>query len=161
MKRLQFPAAASALAISLALAAPALAQQALAPAAPAPAAPAAAAPAPAAPATPNEGDGGGQATAADRGQRQVTARDLMTREERSSLRQQMRAATPEARQALWAQKRAELEQRAAQRGLVLAEPGRRSGGNDGKGPGNRAESGRGEGRGSIVMLVTRVPPRAP
>ena len=47
----------------------------------------------------------------------------MTPEERASFRSQMRQAKPEQRQQLWGQKRAKLRQRAAQRGLALAEPG--------------------------------------
>ncbi len=146
MKRLHAPAAVSALALSLVFAAPAMAQQAPTPAQPAPQA-AAGATGPAAAATP--------------GQREVSGRELMTPQERRSFRDQMRAATPEQRQLLWAQKRTELEQRATQRGLVLAEAGPRWGGRDGKGGRNAAEGNHGEGRGSMLILMTRQPPRAP
>ena len=138
MKRLHNSAAVAALALSLtvALAGPALAQQA------------AAAPA-----------GTSSQQAADSGQRTVTGRELMTPEERASFRSQMRQATPEQRQQLWRQKRAELGQRAAQRGLVLAEPGSRSGGNAGERGGR--EGGRGEGGSSMMSRMMGGAPRGP
>jgi hypothetical protein len=91
-------------------------------------------------------------------QRTVSARELLTPEERRSLRRQFEQATPEQRQQLWAQTRAELAQRASQRGLVLAEPGSRSGGEGGAGRGERAEAGRGEGGGPAGRLIGRAPP---
>ena len=134
MQRLYSPAAISVLALCLAFAAPAAAQPA---AAPAPQAADAAA--------------GSGAQAAAPAPRQVSARELLTPQERSEFRRQIRAAAPEERQRLWAQKRAELEQRAAQRGVVLAAPGAGR-------PGQKtAEAGRGEGRGP----ATPQPPRAP
>ena len=144
MKRLHNSAAVAALALSLtvALAGPALAQQA------------AVAPT----------GTSGQEAAADSGQRAVTGRELMTPEERASFRSQMQQATPEQRQQLWGQKRAELGQRAAQRGLVLAEPGSRSGGNAGeRSEGRRGgrEGGRGEGGSSMMSRMMGGAPRGP
>lgn len=132
MTRLHTLAAVSALALSaaLALGGTAAAQEAAAPLAP----PGAAAPA-------AQGEAAGEASE----QRTISGRELMTREERRSFRRQMREATPEQRQVLWAQKHAELTQRAAQRGLVLAEAGPRWRGEGGE---------RGEGGG-------RMPARAP
>ncbi len=58
--------------------------------------------------------------------REVSPRDLMTVTERFDMWRKMRAArTPEERVQLWAQKYAELQRRAAARGLVLREPGPR------------------------------------
>lgn len=113
-----------ALSAALALGGPVSAQEAT-DAAPAPAAPAAAAPAAAGPAAPEAAV-----------PRAVSARSLMTREERRAFRLQMRAAKPEERQQIWEQKRAELAQRAASRGEVLAEPVSL--------PGARGERGRSE-----------------
>jgi hypothetical protein len=54
---------------------------------------------------------------------------LMTPEERSALREKMRAAnTPEERQALMASTRAEMEKRAKEKGITLPEQGARMGG---------------------------------
>ena len=90
----------------------------------------------------------------------VRARDLMPPEERASLRSQMRQATPEQRAAIWAQKRAELEQRAAARGQVLAEPAAgRAGGKGEEGRGRRNDGGRGE-HGSGLARVFSWGPRA-
>ncbi len=133
MNHLQTFAAAPALALCLVLAAPALAQQA-------PAQPAAAT---------NQAASNG---------RTVSGRELMTREERASFRRQIREATPEQRQQLWTQKRAELAQRAAARGLVLAEPGSRAGANLSERGGK--DGGRGEGGGFTIIRVI-APPRAP
>lgn len=56
--------------------------------------------------------------------REVSPRDLMTFTERFEMWRKMRAArTPEERSGLWAQKYAELQKRAAAKGLVLREPG--------------------------------------
>ena len=58
--------------------------------------------------------------------REVNPRDLMTVRERFDMWRQMRAArTPEEKMELWAQKRAELEKRAVEKGVVLREPGSR------------------------------------
>ena len=146
MNRLHSPTAVAALALCLALAAPALAQQAASPQAPAPQA-----------ADDEAGEGAAEAAPA-RGQRQVSGRELMSPEERRSFRRQMKEATPEEQMRLWQQKHAELEQRAAGRGMVLAEPNSRPGG---MGRHERADEGRGEARGWMVILVTRQPPRAP
>jgi hypothetical protein len=59
--------------------------------------------------------------------RMMSARNLMTPEERASFRGQMQQATPQERQLLWEQKRTELQERAAVRGMALAEPGARMG----------------------------------
>lgn len=161
MKRLHSPAAVSALALCLAFAAPALAQQAPVQAAPAQPAPQAAAPAAVAENGDNEEE---EEARPERNQRRVSGRDLMTREERRSFRRQMEAATPEEQQVLWDRTHADLQQRAARRGEVLVEPRSRAGGWDedhGKGRGNRAESGRGERGGWVVILVTRQAPHAP
>lgn len=147
MKHLHSPTAVPVLALCLALAAPALAQQA-----PTPAAAPAAAGASAAPAAP------------DRVQRQVNGRALMTPQERQDFRRQMQEATPDQQQSLWQQKQSELEQRAAQRGMVLAERNSGAGGKGderGKSRNNRAEGGRGEPGGWVLITVTRQPPRAP
>ena len=134
MKRLHAPAAVSALALSLVFAAPAMAQQA-------PANQTAAVPAAATTPAP----------------RTVTGRELMTPQERASFRREMQQAAPEQRQQLWEQKRAELAQRATQRGAVLAEPGSRPGVTAGEG----RRSGRGEEGGSWVSRMMRSAPRAP
>jgi hypothetical protein len=56
--------------------------------------------------------------------REVAPRDLMTMRERLDMSRQMRAArTAEEKMALWTQKRAELEKRAAEKGVTLREPG--------------------------------------
>ena len=56
--------------------------------------------------------------------REVNPRDLMTVRERFDMWRQLRAArTPEEKMELWAQKRAELEKRAVEKGVVLREPG--------------------------------------
>ena len=58
--------------------------------------------------------------------REVNPRDLMTVRERFDMWRQMRAArTPEEKMELWAQKRAVLEKRAVEKGVVLREPGSR------------------------------------
>ena len=58
--------------------------------------------------------------------REVNPRDLMTVRERFDMWRQLRAArTPEEKMELWAQKRAELEKRAVEKGVVLREPGSR------------------------------------
>ncbi|MEI8396034.1 MAG: hypothetical protein WCF85_14950 [Rhodospirillaceae bacterium] len=58
--------------------------------------------------------------------REVNPRDLMTVRERFDMWRQMRAArTPEEKMELWAQKRAELEKRAVEKGVILREPGSR------------------------------------
>ena len=114
--------AGSALALALAVATPALARQG----------------------SPEPGDGPAAASA---NQRVVTSRNLMTPEERAAFRTQMQQATPREQQALWDQKRAELTQRATERGLTLREPGARASGSfheNGNGPGGR-EAGRSEG----------------
>jgi len=115
MRRFPALAAGLALSVALALAGPALAQQAVPGA-------------------------GAQAAAPDQVRPTVSARDLMTKEERRSFRRQYRQATPEQREQLWAQKKAELEQRAAQRGVVLAEWNPRSRDDSGE----RREGRRGE-----------------
>ena len=135
MTRLITIAAIPALAVSLAFAGPALAQ-------------------------PVSGQPAGepaQAAAAAPAQRTVTGRELMTPQERTSFRVDMQQAAPEQRQQLWEQKRAELAQRATQRGAVLAEPGSRPSttGGDGR------RSGRGEEGGSWVSRMMRSAPRAP
>ncbi len=147
MTNLQTLAAIPALALSLALAGPALAQEAAATPAPQ------AAPAPASP----EAAANDEEAAEAHGQRSVSGRDLMTAEERRSFRRQMQQATPEQRQQLWAQKHAELAQRAAARGLVLAEPGSRHGGNGGESQRGGREGSRGEARGVIFILAPRAP----
>ena len=101
MQHLRILVAAPALAVALAFAVPALAQQAAG--------------------VPS--GGGAQATS----QRMVSARNLMTPEERLSFRGQMQQATPQDRQLLWEQKRAELQERATLRGMAVAEPGPRLG----------------------------------
>ncbi|MBI1208238.1 MAG: hypothetical protein GC191_13250 [Azospirillum sp.] len=70
----------------------------------------------------------------------VRPRDLMTPQDRQAYRQAMRGATTaQERAQIREQKWGQLRQRAAERGLVLAEPGRWGG------PGNSAERwGRGE-----------------
>ena len=128
------------LALSLALAGPAFAQEA------------ATTPAATAPASPEAAANGEEAA-----QRAVSGRDLMTREERRSFRRQMQQATPEQRQQLWTQKHAELTQRAAQRGAVLAEPGSRSRGNGDEGRRGDRDGGRGEVRGVVFILAPRAP----
>lgn len=138
MKRLSTIAAVPALALSLALAAPALAQQA--------AGPQAGTPALAAP----------EAS----GQRMVSGRNLMTAAERASFRSQMQQAAPDQRQRLWDQKRTELAQRATQRGLVLAEPGARPGATAGE-RGEGRPGGRGDAGGSMMSRMMRWSPRAP
>ncbi len=144
MRLLYILGAIPALALSLTLARPALAQEAAtAPAAPAPASPEAAA--------------NGEEAAEAPAQRTINGRDLMTREERSSFRRQMREATPEQRQQLWAQKHAELTQRAAQRGAVLAEPGGRRGGHGEEARRGDRDGGRGEARGVIMIFAPRAP----
>lgn len=135
-------AAASALALLLALAPPALAQQAASPARPASA---------------GADDAVAQA-APQPGQRQISGRELMTPEERRNFRRQMQQASPEQRQVLLQQKLAELEQRAAGRIVVLPEPGRRADGNARRDP---AEARPGEAGGAVIILLTRLPPRAP
>ena len=138
MRHLRNLAAVATLALTLVLAGPALAQQAAG----------------------DQTAASSQGAAAGSAQRTVRGRDLMTAEERSSLRRQMQQATPEQRQQLWGQKRAELEQRAAQRGLVLAEPGSLSGGNAGeRGEGQRGGRDGGRGEGCCWMMARA--PRAP
>jgi len=106
----------------------------------------------------------GPAASAERGQRTISGRDLMTPEERRAFRAQMEQATPEQRDALWTQKRADLEQRAAQRGATLAEPGAgRNGGSGERGEGRhqgQEGAGRGEG-GSMLSRMMGWGPRAP
>jgi len=51
----------------------------------------------------------------------VSARNLMTREERRTFRHDMENATPEQQAQLWRQEAAELKQRAAPRGFTVAE----------------------------------------
>ena len=138
-------------ALAVTLAGPAMAQQASAPAAPAPAAPTPAAPAP----VPVPADPAATPAPAAAAPRTITARELMTREERADFRRELRRATPEQRATLWTQKRAELSQRATARGLVLAEPGPHRGG-----PGERGEGGRGEG-GTALGRMMGWGPRAP
>lgn len=143
MNRLHTLAAISALSLSfgVALAGPAKAQQAAAPAA--------------------RADNPAQAEAA--APRTVSGRDLMTAEERASFRRDMQQATPEQQQKLWDQKRAELTQRAAERGQVLAEPGSRAGAGAGeRGEGQRGgrNGGRGE-SGSMLSRMMQWGPRAP
>ena len=69
--------------------------------------------------------------------RMISARNLMTPEERATFRGQMQQATPQERQLLWAQKRTELQGRATARGMALAEPGARmaQGVSEAEGPG--------------------------
>ena len=56
--------------------------------------------------------------------KEVSPRDLMTWRERFDMWRQMRAAsTQEEKMELWARKRAELEKRAVEQGVVLREPG--------------------------------------
>ena len=56
--------------------------------------------------------------------REVSPRDLMTWRERFDMWRQMRAAgTQDEKMELWARKRAELEKRALEQGVVLREPG--------------------------------------
>jgi hypothetical protein len=80
----------------------------------------------------------------------------MTPQERASFRREMQQAAPEQRAQLWQQKRTELAQRAAQRGVVLAEPGAGRGGAAGEGRGR----GRGEERGWMSRMLSWGP-RAP
>lgn len=142
MKRLSLVSATAPLAmcLAMALATPAVAQ------------PAVTAPA---------GEAAPASTAAP-AQRTVRGRDLMTAEERATFRRELRQATPEQQQQLWQQKRAELAQRAAQRGLVLAEPGSMAGTNGGERAEKRGrEGGRGEENGSMMSRWLRWGPRAP
>jgi hypothetical protein len=71
--------------------------------------------------------GGGQGATQGSSHRMISARNLMTPEERASFRGQMQQATPQEQQRLWEQKRTELQERAALRGMALAEPGARIG----------------------------------
>ncbi len=126
--------ASSALALTLTIATPALAQQG----------------------SPGPGNGPGAESAS---QRAVTARDLMTPAERASFRTQMQQAAPQDRQALWDQKRTELTQRAAERGMTLREPGARPTGSfheNGNGSAGREAS-----RGESVMMRGRMMGAAP
>lgn len=151
MRLLHSPAAVAALALCLAVAVPAHAQ----PATPQPAA--------AAPAA-TETDDNGENASAGHHQRRVSGRDLLTREERRNFRRQMEDASPDEQRVLWERKHAELEQRAAQRGVKLNEPdsGRSAkDDDDGQGRRNAAESGPAEQRAWVVILVTRQPLRAP
>ena len=84
----------------------------------------------------------------------------MTREERASFRREMRQAAPEQQDQLWQQKRAELAQRAAQRGMVLAEPGAGPGGDAGEGRRRGRDRGRGE-EGGWMSRMMAWGPRAP
>ncbi len=134
-------ALALALALSLALAGPALADQA------APEAPAANAPA----------DSPSQAVAANPGQRAVNGRALLTPDERRTLRREFMQATPEQQLLIWQRVHSQLEQRAAQRRAVLAEPASRPGGNVGA---RRDAGAREDGGARFVLFIVRVP-RAP
>ena len=142
MRHLRNLTAVATLALALAFAGPALAQQAAG----------------------NQTVENSQGAATTPAQRTIRGRDLMTAEERSGFRRQMQQATPEQRQQLWGQKRAELQQRAAQRGLVLAEPAALSGGNaGGRGEDRRGgrDGGRGEGGRSMMSWMMGGAPRAP
>jgi hypothetical protein len=74
-----------------------------------------------------QASGGAEGAVQGSSHRMISARNLMTPEERASFRGQMQQATPQERQLLWAQKRTELQGRATASGMALAEPGARMG----------------------------------
>lgn len=79
---------------------------------------------------------------ADRTARREAMDKLTTAEERAAFRETMRSATPESRRQLMEARRAELQQRATERGVVLpaAQPrGERSGDRDGARHGQRGD----------------------
>jgi hypothetical protein len=137
-----------ALAMASGLAGPAVAQQAVAN------------PAVASQPVANPAGAGGQAAPQVPAQRTITGRELMTPEERASFRRDMRQAAPEQQDLLWQQKRAELEQRAAQRGMVLAEAGAGPGGGAGEGRRRGRDGGRSEDGGWASRMLSWGP-RAP
>jgi hypothetical protein len=136
MHRLRTLLAVPALAVALAVASPAIAQ------------------------TPAQlQPGGGEGAAQGSSHRMVSARSLMTPEERASFRGQMQQATPQERQLLWEQKRTELQARAAGRGVALAEPGARMG--QGFGENESFGAGREVGRADRSPMLGRMMGGAP
>jgi hypothetical protein len=103
--------------------------------------------------------GGGAGAAQGSNHRMISARNLMTPEERASFRGQMLQATPQEQQRLWAQKRTELQERASMRGMALAEPGARMGQGFGENEGFGA--GRGFGRAERSPMLGRMMGGAP
>ena len=102
---------------------------------------------------------GGAQSVVQGSQRMISARNLMTPEERASFRGQMQQATTQERQALWEQKRTELQGRAAARGLALAEPGARMG--QGISESESFGAGRGFGRAERSPMLGRMMGGAP
>ena len=106
-----------------------------------------------------QASGGGQGAVQGSSHRMISARNLMTPEERASFRGQMQQATPQERQLLWEQKRTELQARAASRGMALAEPGARMG--QGFGENESFGAGRGFARAERGPMLGRMMGGAP
>lgn len=75
----------------------------------------------------------GLALAQEAGAREVTPERMMSLQERAALRERMRNATPQEREAIMTEKMGQLRQRAAENGAVMAEN-----------PGQRVRNGNGE-----------------